>query len=263
MHISAPKYNVVFILAAPYIAEDFLINFLKNNPKYSFTFHITSKGLNENFLEKLKSIINSPIIKINIYESFELSDIKLKFFEIIRLIANDTDNVKRFDECFIQSLEPFLSRYLLTKIQKTNPFLKVHGLCLSLPVFLFRDNHFIASKIKNEKLRNLLLCHNLERVACSKVIIKYKEKILKITEYLFDYIFINKNIRKNRLISASSYVPKNLVHSHITQSKYFAFCLEALYDEPVNIVHKPVTKNNFPKKNNRKVKRLIILGPVN
>jgi len=242
----------VYLLAAPYIIEKYIDDLLDKDKDLEPIFIVSNKGLSTRFEKTLNYLKSQGKCRLYIYKSFEINDLKLS---ILKILFHDL-KITNVSKCYVQSLEPIVSRLIVDQLIKSNETMKIYGLLMSLPVFLFRNGEFISKKIENDELKKLVK----RSVNYNKNKTRHPKKLISdLIEKVIDLIFINPPLRKDEFIISTSYVPKFFVERHYTSSEYFAFCIEQLYQEDVYVMHRKHILAPKKDKNNS----LIILGPVN
>ena len=258
-----PLSVAAFILAAPYIAENFLKFLFENHNHRYFILFITSNGFNDDMRLMIETAKNSGICEYHLFESFELSKMKLAFKKNLQKTNYIINSHHTVDKCYVQSLEPFLARYILHNLKKRNNHITIIGTMFSMPVFLFRDSRFISTVLKPGKFMEAIKQNNIRRG--TKIIPKpniLKTCISQLIEICVDLLLIRKEYRKNRFLKATSYIPRKVANKHITDNKYYSFCLNQLYTEKVELISikaKSVCEDIIaPSSTNI----IVILGPV-
>jgi len=170
---------------------------------------------------------------------------------------------------FIQSLDQYVCRYLANKYYESYKSIYVIGLQFSLPVFLFRDPMYMSKIITENNKFNQFFIERAFKIKSTKKfnmgLASLRKIILEKIEYIFDILFLNSKFRKSRLVKATSYVKKGVVDFHLVGSSYYKFCLNQIYDEPIEIINTYKSKSSYISSNLLELNKeydLIFLGPV-
>ena len=260
--------NLIFILPASYIVEDFVKNILISRNWLSVTIYFDIKNTSPGFLSYLHELTNvSDKVYLNKITTFEFRGVA-KHKELIKKIKTNFKSSNTETYLYIQSLEQLLCRLLANSYFKYSSNIFIIGLQFSLPVFLFRDPKYVAKLVSNRQLKEFLFLR-ADKIKITKndtnMSLLTKKFTLKIIEYLFDLFFLEKKFRINRMVTATSYVQRGVVDLHLVGKNFYKFCLKQIYYEPVNLIEVTKQSGNYIKNNTIEIYDnldLIILGPV-
>ena len=267
-----PIKNAVFILPAPYIIKDDLNSILNLSDADRFMFFIPKldNTFNEMFYDKsfLSTFFKKKISIIKIL-NYELKPSLTSFKEVKSEIDTSLNKIDNIIEVYLQSLEPFFSRYILSEIKKHHKDFKTIGLQLSLPVFLFRNKKFLESNLKKSHFKLTLMSgiedHKVHRPKLFSIKLFFKNVIDKLLHIsILNFSRFDFNFVKN-----TSYLPKGYASCHYTNDKYYKRLLIELYNETVfeiSEINKSCQLNDNKKiknnSNNFISSNLVVLGPT-
>lgn len=260
--------HLVFVLPAPYIVEEFVMSILRTGDWASVTFYINTKSMSHKFLSHLYSLSGSTnAVYLHEIATFELKG-ALSHRTLICNLKNCLKSSSTSVYLFIQSLDQAFCRYLVNLYVKYTADIYIVGLQFSLPVFLFRDPEYISKLVSNKELKEFFFqrakkLKNINKSGFDPLFLK--KLVLKITEYLLDLFFLDKKFRTNRMVTATSYVRRDVIDLHLAGKDYYKFCLEQIYNEPVELIEaKPLSDNHIELNLEGLGTKtdLIILGPV-
>lgn len=256
------------MLPASYIVEDFVESVLRAGDWGSAIVYIDIASVSPRFLVYLESLLascNSFVLHKII--SFEFRGL-VHHKALARQVKQDAENAKIERYLYVQSLEPIFCRYLANAYSRYVSYTCVVGLQFSMPVFLFRDPRYVAQLVANKELQDFLIWRAKkiqDHVRFSFSLGLLKKTLLDLIEYLFDLCVVGKRFRKNRMVTATSYVQRGTVDVHLVGKPYYKFCIDQLYDEKVELVDSQLQigdGSSFILDKNTKDIDLIILGPV-